>query len=262
MSTLKYLLFLPVLFLVGCYSEEGISPADSNDTGTAGSYARFIISGDFMYIVDESNLKTFSLADPTTPELIHEQPVGNQVETVFRLNNRLFIGSSSGLYLYTIGQDGQPLFAGEFLYSDFTFDIEPCDPVVANDTLAFVTLNTTNRVSRCRVNTTAQVNLLNIFDISNFSDPQLLAQYELVNPKGVGLDDNILFVCDGIDGLKVFDVTDPLAIVQLHHFPGFETYDVIPLDGLLLVIGPDNVYQYDYSDLDNMKQISKIPIGS
>jgi hypothetical protein len=251
------------LFLIGGCAEDAITPADlASDTGVAGSYARFIISGDFMYIVDEVNLKTFSLGDPTTPELIHEQPIGEQIETIFRLGDRLFIGSGSGLYLYTIGSDGLPLFAGEYLYSNFTLDFEPCDPVVANDTIAYVTLNSTNRVARCRVNTLETLNLLNIFDIQDFNNPQLLAQYEMTNPKGLGLDGNTLFVCDGEDGLKVFDVTIPYEPILIHHFPGFETYDVIPLNGLLLVIGPDNVYQYDYSDLENMVRISQIPIGA
>ncbi|MCB0704065.1 MAG: hypothetical protein KDC34_02100 [Saprospiraceae bacterium] len=260
---MKNILFLVLLssLIWGCSKSDSANPQLQSDVGVAGSYARFIIKGDFMYVVDESNLITFSLADPTTPVQVHTQPIGESVETVYQLNDRLFIGSGSGLYLYTIGQDGLPVFAGEYLYSNFGFDIEPCDPVVANDSVAYVTLNTTNRVTRCRVNTTMGINLLNIFDIKDFNNPVLISQYEMVNPKGVGLDGTILFVCDGEDGLKVFDVADPYNIQLLHHFPGFEAYDVIPLNGLLLVIGPDNIYQYDYSELVNMIRISTIPVG-
>ena len=254
-------LFIFSILYVSC-AEDAIGPQESTDTGVAGSYARFIISGDFMYIVDESDLKTFSLSDPTTPELIHEQPIGSQIETIFRLDDRLFIGSGSGLYLYTIGQDGLPVFAGEYLYSDFGLGFEPCDPVVANDSVAYVTLNSTNRVARCRVNTIETLNLLNVFDVKDFNNPILMNQFEMVNPKGVGLDGNTLFVCDGEAGLKVFDVTNAYVPVLIHQFPDYETYDVIPLNGLLLVIGPDNVYQYDYTDRENMVLISKIPIGA
>lgn len=260
MKNLKYLFLLAVL-VWGCAKDsESLNLASASDTGVAGSYARFIIAGNFMYIVDDVNLKTFSLSNPAIPELVNEQPIGSEVETVYRLNDRLFIGSSNGLYLYNIGVDGLPIYAGEYLYSEFTFEIEPCDPVVANDTIAYVTLNTTNRVERCRVNDLVGVNLLNIFDISDFNHPELISQYEMINPKGLGIDGSTLFICDGEAGLKVFNVADPYNVIQLYSFEDFEVYDVIPLDGLLLVVGPENVYQYDYSDLDNMVLISKIPI--
>ena len=72
---------------------------------------------------------------------------------------------------------------------------------------------------------------------------------------------NILFVCDNDQGLKVFDVSDPLNIDLIKHFDGFTAFDVITLDGLLLVVGPDNVYQFDYNDLENMRLVSEIPYG-
>ena len=64
------------------------------------------------------------------------------------------------------------------------------------------------------------------------------------------------------DGLKIFDVSNPRDIQLIKHFDFFTAFDVIPLDGLLLVVGPDNVYQFDYSDLENIKQVSQIPYGA
>jgi len=57
-------------------------------------------------------------------------------------------------------------------------------------------------------------------------------------------------------------VSNPLAATTIAHFEDITTYDVIPLGGLLLVVGPDNVYQFDYTDLDNIHLISSIPINS
>jgi hypothetical protein len=253
---------LGLLLLDGCAKDDiGLAESASN-TGVAGSYARFMIVGDFMYVVDTENIKTFSLADPADPVQVNEQFIGSNIETIFNLNGNLFIGAGSGLFIYTIGPDGVPVQQSEFLYSSFGLDFEPCDPVVANDSIAYVTLNSTDRIQRCRVVTEIQINVLNIFDIKNLEEPILLAQYEMFNPKGVGLDGNLLFLCDDTQGLKIFDVSEPTVLQQLAHFDDFTAFDVIPLGGLLLVVGPDNIYQFDYSDPQNIKKVSEIPISS
>ncbi|MBK7408998.1 MAG: hypothetical protein IPJ40_13615 [Saprospirales bacterium] len=256
-------ILLATVWLQSCYSEksDSIAPGDGT-TGVAGSYARFMIVDDFLYVVDRESIKTYSLENPADPNYLSEQFIGSNIETIFNLGDKLFIGAGSGLYVYTIGSTGIPQAAGQFLYSEFNFGFEPCDPVVANDTYAYVTLNTTNRIQRCRVSVDEQVNLLNIFNITNVYQPFLVAQYNMYNPKGVGLDGDILFICEDSQGLKVYNVADPENIQLLKHFTGFTAFDVIPLGGLLLVVGPDNVYQFDYSNPENIIQISEIPLGT
>ena len=53
-----------------------------------------------------------------------------------------------------------------------------------------------------------------------------------------------------------FDVTDKLHIddTMITRFSGINTYDVIPVDGYLFMIGKDEFYQYDYSDLYDIRQ--------
>ncbi|MBK8491144.1 MAG: hypothetical protein IPL49_09720 [Saprospirales bacterium] len=258
-----FTILLATVWLQSCYSEksDSIAPGDGT-TGVAGSYARFMIVDDFLYVVDRESIKTYSLENPADPNYLSEQFIGSNIETIFNLGDKLFIGAGSGLYVYTIGSTGIPQAAGQFLYSEFNFGFEPCDPVVANDTYAYVTLNTTNRIQRCRVSVDEQVNLLNIFNITNVYQPFLVAQYNMYNPKGVGLDGDILFICEDSQGLKVYNVADPENIQLLKHFTGFTAFDVIPLGGLLLVVGPDNVYQFDYSNPENIIQISEIPLGT
>lgn len=239
---------------------KGDVAAPSSDTGVAGSYARSMIVGNFLYLIDEENIRTLSLENPDLPELINEQVIGDRIESIFNLDNRLFIGSGSGLYLYTINDNGIPEFSSTFSYD--IFPIYPCDPVVANDSFAYVTLNSDFRSNICGGGTAInEVNSLEIFDITDFTAPQLIAEYEMVEPKGVGLDGKTLFICDNEAGLKVYDVEDPLAIELIAHFDDFVTYDVIPLNGLLLVVGPDSVHQFDYSDLNNITRVSIINIG-
>ncbi len=245
----------------GCAKDaESITPGDNS--GVGGSLARFMIAGNFMYTVDNTKIKTISLADPADPVLINEQKVAEGVESIFRLGNRLFIGSSTGLFLYTFGTDGIPQRQGEFLYANFDFPFSFCDPVVANDSLAYVTLNTNLTVESCRRSVVVNQNLLNIFDVTDIQHPALVAQYTMDNPQGVGLDGKLLFVCEQQFGLKVFDVSNSANIQLIKHLSNLEAHDVIPLGGLLLVVGPANVYQIDYSNPANIQVISQIPIGA
>ena len=83
------------------------------------------------------------------------------------------------------------------------------------------------------------------------------------NPYGLGIDDDVLFVCDGTAGLKVYNAADPYLISEniIATFKDINAYDVIPLGTSLLMIGQDGFYQYDYSNLKDIKQISSIKIS-
>ncbi len=253
-SKLSIYLLLALAFL-RCTKEAGSPAPSSSNTGVGGSYSVFMIVGDYLYTITNTDIKTLSLEDPANPKLIDTQRIGENVESIFNLDNRLFIGSGSGLYIYRIKDDGIPQFVSSFAYDQFP--IRPCDPVVANDSFAFVTLNTVN--GACR-GTEIQLNQLAIFDITDINNPVMINTYPLSGPKGVGLDGNTVFVCDNEEGLKIFDVTNKYDIKLIKQFGGFTAYDVIPFDGLLLVVGPENLYQFDYSDLDNIHQVSKIAI--
>ena len=82
----------------------------------------------------------------------------------------------------------------------------------------------------------------------------LIASYPMANPHGLGIDGDVLFVCDGNQGLKVYDAADPLNITDhlLAHFPEIQPVDVIPLTDYLFSIGEQGFYLYDYSDLQNI----------
>lgn len=240
-----------------CDQEAAFSDSPSS-TGVAGSYARFMIVENFFYVIDDENIKTFSLADSELPELLETQSIGERIESIFNIGKRLFIGSGSGMYIYNIGNDGLPEKISEFSYE--IFSVTPCDPVVATDSFAYVTLNTAIENRSCGFSGLVTLNQLVIFDISKIEEPQLIAEYPMELPKGVGIDGKTLFVCDDKAGLKIFDVTNPLEMQPLAHFNDFTAFDVIPLDGLLLVVGPDNVYQFDYTDLSSIRLISTIPI--
>lgn len=80
------------------------------------------------------------------------------------------------------------------------------------------------------------------------------------SPYGLGIDASTLFVCDAYAGLKIFDATDPLNIQLITQIDGYQTYDVIPYNNILIVIGPEGLFQYDYSNMPEITFLSSIPI--
>jgi hypothetical protein len=82
----------------------------------------------------------------------------------------------------------------------------------------------------------------------------------MLNPHGLGIDDGNLFVSEGEYGLKVMDASNPLDIKLLRHIEEIKSYDVIPYNDVLMVTGENGIIQYDYSDINNLKELSTIPV--
>ena len=80
------------------------------------------------------------------------------------------------------------------------------------------------------------------------------------NPHGLGIDEEMLFICDGNDGLKAFAAGDVSKISDnmLAHYKDINATDVIPLGNVLMMIGEDGIFQYDYSDPKDIKLLSQI----
>ena len=81
------------------------------------------------------------------------------------------------------------------------------------------------------------------------------------NPHGLGLDSNVLFVAEGEFGLKVFDVSDIYDIDNqlLSEIKDYHAFDVIPFNQVLIMIGEDGLYQFDYADPENLELLIIIP---
>jgi hypothetical protein len=62
--------------------------------------------------------------------------------------------------------------------------------------------------------------------------------------------------------LKVYNASDPKNLVKITGFEDVNAFDVIPFNGVLMMIGKDGLYQYDYSGPANMNLLSYIPINS
>lgn len=251
MYRIKLWLFALSLTFSGCAAESSEPAAPG--TGTGGSLARFTIVGDYLYTLDNMRLTTFDISQPAQPEQLEATTVGNDAETIFPLKDHLLLGTRSGMLIYKILEDGRPDFVSSYQH------IVSCDPVVANEQYAYVTL----RVSECREASVGARNSLDVIDIRDLSQPRLVQQYDMDGPYGLGLDGTTLFVCEGSNGLKIFSLEEnPEQPALVRQFTGIDARDVIPLDGLLLVVGPDRLIQLDYRELEDIKVLSEISIGT
>lgn len=249
------LISLAGLLAITACSEGSDTFGDAGSPGKGGSMARFTIAGDYLYTVDNNSLRLFDLSTPSQPEYMErkDQNFGFGVETIFSMDTLLFIGSQTGMYIFDITR---PEFPQQMA---FVSHIRSCDPVVASGQYAYVTLNSES--SWCG-NTS---NVLNIYDISDIKKPALMATEALNYPKGLGIDGNKLFVCDAIQGIKVYDVGDPAHPVwtddlsYISEAKSIKPYDVIPVNGLLFTSSDKGLYQFDYTG-EQIKFVSKINI--
>jgi len=169
------------------------------------------------------------------------------IETIYPFKNKLFIGSSSGMFIYDISSSGNPVKQGSFSH------VVSCDPVIADDDYAYVTLRSGNSCN-------GFTNQMEVLDITNINNPSLVKTYPLTNPHGLSKDGNLLFICDGADGLKIYDAKNVSDIKLLKTIDGFIAYDVIAMNGVALVVSTDGLYQYSYGDVNDIQLLSKIQL--
>jgi hypothetical protein len=217
--------------------------------GVGGSMARFGLYKDFLYVVNQSSLLTFKLNSNSQVTLLNTGYVNWTAETIFITDNHLFLGTQNGLIVLSLEVPEKPAQIGNFTH------MTSCDPVVIKGDLAFITLK---GGSTCRGGI---LNQLDVVKMSNsYTKFTLLKSYPMFSPQGLGIDDDLLFLCDGDAGLKIYNAADPLAILQIAIFPSINAYDVIPMNDYLFMIGEKGFMLYDYTNIQNIKQIGIIPV--
>lgn len=235
---------------VGSYESSNSSGINTNGFGIGGSMARFGLYEEVLYIIDDLKLNIFSLNNPDKPVFYNEFYAGWNIETMYLLGDKMFLGTQSGMRIYDISNALSPMYISQFWH------VTSCDPVVVKNNLAYITL-------RGGTACWNDVNELDVVSLDDIENPELLKRYSMTNPHGLGIDGETLFLCDGDAGLKIYDISDPLAIDdnQIATFANINAFDVIPINGVLFMIGEDGFYQYDYSDLQNIQFLSKIEIA-
>ena len=216
--------------------------------GIGGSMARFGLMDDRLYTVSHDDLKVFRTTDPSRPSFLKSVDLRQgDIETIFPYRDKLFIGSQTGMFIYDASNKDNPVQSGRFTHA------RACDPVIADDTHAYVTL-------RSNVECPGNLNQLDVVDIRQLNTPKLLKTYPMTGPTGLSKDGNLLFLCDGKSGLRILDATKPDALTPIRTIDIANPYDVIAWNGIAIVSAKDGLYLVDYSTPSNASIRSKINV--
>ena len=241
-----YLVFiLPALFFAGCHKENA---AGAPSTGAGGSTARFTIAGNYLYVVDNTSLKAFDISDPNAaPVLKSKTAIGINIETIFPYQDKLFIGSSFSMHIFSLTNPEKPTKIGQAEYQVRM----SCDPVVAKDSTAYATLNATGPCG-------GGMSSLVVYNIKNINNPQLVRTLSIIAPHGLGIMDNALYVCDGPAGLYVYNINNTYNPQLVRTITGETFSDVIPYGNILICQVNTGISLYDISNRHQPVYLSRI----
>ena len=216
-----------------------------SEVSTAGSMTRFLPIDRYLYTINFNELVLFSIGDNYQPSRFARLDTGTQAETLFQLNDLLFVGSTTGMLMYDVTSPDNPNYLNSIEH------FRSCDPVVADENYAYVTL-------RGGTNCFTETNELQIIDIRTPEELSVVARQVMFNPHGLAIHEDYLLVCDGTAGLKVVDVSnrEQPEILSTDNIPF--AYDIIVDFPSALVVGEGVLYQYDLSNLPEIVKTNEL----
>ncbi|GHT54568.1 hypothetical protein FACS189451_02650 [Bacteroidia bacterium] len=224
------------------------SKGNSMSSGVNGSMSRFTLYDKYLYAVVGNQMEIFDLQSSKPQKVFSDYlPYLSEVETIFSYKDKMFLGMPSGMAIYSVENPILPTYCSLIVHA------YGCDPVVVDNDLAYITVRSGNFCGQT-------INELFVVDVADVYHPKQIVSYTMTHPKGLGIDNGLLFLCD--DGLKVFKIGAPQTLMsnQILHKKGMDGYDLIPYENVLMMIADDGLYQYDYSDLNTIKELSMIPV--
>ncbi len=231
-------LFPGVAFL-SSQSKSGSTP------GIAGSMAGMVLMNDYLYAISEMHsLGIVDVSNASHPKLDSSFFAGFDLQTIYQFEDKLFLGSGVGMFMYDVSNPQHPVSLGEFTHGN------ACDPVIADGGYAYVTLHTG---TFCE----GDLNELDVIDVHDILNSTLVKTYNLSKPTGLCKDGNLLFVCDGTE-VKVFSADNPAGLVLLQQIKSNQPYDVIAANKKLIVVNADGISQYDYNNIFKIRLLSFI----
>ena len=219
------------------------------NVSTAGSMTRFLPIENYLYTINFNELVLFSIGEDYRPSRFARLDTGTQAETLFQLNDLLFVGSTTGMLMYDVSSPDNPGYINSIDH------FRSCDPVVADSNYAYVTL-------RGGTNCFTETNELQIIDIRDPENLEVVARQVMFNPHGLAIHQDHLLVCDGSAGIKVLDVSDREnpSVVTTSSIPF--AYDIIVDYPSAVVVGEGVIYQYDLSALPEITKTAELILSN
>lgn len=224
----------------------GTVAATTTSSGVGGSLARFTLAFNHLYIVDNNKLDVYDVNDPTNPVLKNTIWLNSGIETIYPYQDKLFIGSTTGMFIYSIATPADPVFLANARHA------RSCDPVVASGNYSYVTLRSGTPCGPTE-------DAFNVYNISDITAPVLKASLALPTPYGLGIQDDAVYVCLQKNGLSVVDVSNPSAPTESKRITDADWfYDVIPVNDLLICYTNKGLALYDIKNRMDPSLITKV----
>lgn len=223
--------------------------ANGGSVGTGGSYAKFQINNNALYTLDSYKLNVFNISSPVDTffdkSIYMDLWIGaGEFETLFKQKEFLFVGATNGMHIINALDEFNPVFISGFSHAT------ACDPVVVYGNTAYITVRGGSTCGAIE----DQVNVIDFTDVYN---PTLISSYNLNQPYGLGIKNDVLYVCCGTDGLKVFNATNSASLV-LENTYSSNVKDVIPMEDKLITVGNNIITQYSYGSNYTLIPISTL----
>lgn len=186
--------------------------SNSNSKGTLN---RIAVEFDHVYVIEDDEMHI--VTNNSSFVKIKEIRIGDNTETIYGENNRLFLGSTTAMTIYDVSNPGSP---NKISSIDHT---ESCDPVLPRGNVAYYTLRSTENEG---CNGQGE-NTLNIVDISSVNKPAELKSIDLDSPYGLCFANNFLFVGEGVNGLTIYDASNPMKLKNKVQIKNVVAYDIM-----------------------------------
>jgi len=205
-------------------SELPVSFAGNSNSSIA-TVNRIAHAKDHLYLIDRTNI--YSIEDRDELRFIGSNRIGRDMETIYPQDDALFIGTRNSMEILS--------HLGTFTH------VTACDPVLPNGQVAYVTI-------RGGRDCGGTVDGLFVIGISNLAKAEELQNIDMESPYGMTIIGNQLFVGEGENGLKIFDISTDGYLQQVAHHRDVIAYDVIPHPtnpSILLATSPAGFGQYE-----------------
>ena len=100
-----------------------------------------------------------------------------------------------------------------------------------------------------------------VYDVTNKRNPREIGAYPLDEPNGLGLFNQYLFVCDaGSDQVRVFDISEPNALVELPELAISITnpVDIIINRGKMIVSAQTHFQIFNITDVRDITPVGRV----
>ncbi len=212
--------------------------------GSSGAVNRIAVKDEYIYLIDKFGMTVIEDQGNSLVK-IDEGNIRGQgdLETVFADGDLLFFGTSQSVEVFNISNPSQPFQVNAFSHAT------SCDPVLPKGDVAYVTLRTGMfEDERPCAGTVNQLVTLEIRDESGIVPSSFI---NMESPYGLTVANTTLYVGEGANGLKIFDVENRYEPSLIKSIENIEAFDIIAHPNrpeLILVTGPNGLQQFEVSE--------------